>query len=375
MSQTLREPALRPSQKSDTEPTATAQTIWPRLGLRPLVLVGLAAVLLGVFTLSLALGSVRIPLGDVLSVLLGGEPAKATWTNIVLKFRLPKALTATLAGAALAVSGLQMQTLFRNPLAGPFVLGISSGASLGVALVVLAAGTTGSTLLAGLGLLGDFGLVAAASLGSASVLVLVLLVARRMNTMTLLILGLMFGYATSAIVSVLLYFSIAERIQAYVSWTFGSFGGVTWSQMRVLLPVVLLGLAVAAVSAKPLNALLLGETYARSMGLNVRRARFWIILSAATLAGAITAFCGPIGFLGVAVPHLCRSLFNTSDHRVIVPAAALMGGSIALVADLVAQMPGSQTILPLNAVAALIGAPIVSWIILKQKNLRASFAS
>jgi iron complex transport system permease protein len=375
MSQTLREPALRSSQKSDTEPTATSQTIWPRLGLRPLVLVGLAAVLLGVFTLSLALGSVRIPLGDVLSVLLGGEPAKATWTNIVLKFRLPKALTATLAGAALAVSGLQMQTLFRNPLAGPFVLGISSGASLGVALVVLAAGTTGSTLLAGLGLLGDFGLVAAASLGSASVLVLVLLVARRMNTMTLLILGLMFGYATSAIVSVLLYFSIAERIQAYVSWTFGSFGGVTWSQMRVLLPVVLLGLAVAAVSAKPLNALLLGETYARSMGLNVRRARFWIILSAATLAGAITAFCGPIGFLGVAVPHLCRSLFNTSDHRVIVPAAALMGGSIALVADLVAQMPGSQTILPLNAVAALIGAPIVSWIILKQKNLRASFAS
>jgi iron complex transport system permease protein len=340
-----------------------------------LALVGLAAVLLGVFILSLALGSVRIPLGDVLTVLLGGEPAKATWTNIVLKFRLPKALTATLAGAALAVSGLQMQTLFRNPLAGPFVLGISSGASLGVALVVLAAGTTGSTLLAGLSLLGDLGLVAAASLGSASVLVLVLLVARRMNTMTLLILGLMFGYATSAIVSVLLYFSIAERIHAYISWTFGSFGGVTWTQMRVLLPTVLLGLAVAAASAKPLNALLLGETYARSMGLTVRRARFWSILSAATLAGAVTAFCGPIGFLGVAVPHLCRSLFNTSDHRVIVPAAALMGGSVALIADLVAQMPSSQTILPLNAMTALIGAPMVSWVILRQRNLRVSFAS
>jgi iron complex transport system permease protein len=226
-----------------------------------------------------------------------------------------------------------------------------------------------------LGLLGDFGLAASASLGSASVLVLVLLVARRTNTMTLLILGLMFGYATSAIVSVLLYFSIAERIQAYVSWTFGSFGGVTWKQMQVLLPVVLLGLTTAAISAKSLNTLLLGEAYARSMGLAVRRSRFWIILSAAALAGSITAFCGPIGFLGVAVPHLCRSLLNTSDHRVIVPAAALMGGSIALFADLVAQMPGSQTILPLNAVTALIGAPIVSWIILKQKNLRASFAS
>jgi iron complex transport system permease protein len=340
-----------------------------------LVLVGLAAVLLGLFILSLALGSVRIPLGDIVTVLLGGEPTKATWTSIVLKFRLPKALTAMLAGAALAVSGLQMQTLFRNPLAGPFVLGISSGASLGVAVVVLLAGTAGSTLLAGLGFLGDLGLVAAASLGSASVLVLVLLVARRMNTMTLLILGLMFGYATSAIVSVLLYFSIAERIQAYITWTFGSFGGVTWVQMRVLLPAVLCGLAIAAVSAKPLNALLLGETYARSMGLTVRRARFWIILSAATLAGAITAFCGPIAFLGVAVPHLCRSLFNTSDHRVIVPAAILMGGIVALIADLVAAMPGSETILPLNAVTALIGAPLVVWVILRQRNLGASFAS
>lgn len=375
MSQTLPELAPPSVQEARATSTTTAQDVWPRLGLRPLALGGLAAVLLGLFTLSLALGSVRIPLRDILTVLVGGEPTKATWTNIVLKFRMPKALTATLAGAALAVSGLQMQTLFRNSLAGPFVLGISSGASLGVALVVLAAGTTGSTLLAGLGLLGDFGLVAAASLGSASVLVLVLLVARRMNTMVLLILGLMFGYATSAIVSVLLYFSIAERIQSYLSWTFGSFGGVTWTQMRVLLPVVLLGLVLAAAGAKSLNALLLGETYARSMGLTVRRARFWIILSAAALAGSVTAFCGPIGFLGVAVPHLCRSLLSTSDHRVIVPAAALMGGSIALVADVVAQMPGSQTILPLNAVTALIGAPMVSWVILRQRNLRSSFTS
>lgn len=352
----------------------TTGDAWPRLGQRPLALVGLAGALLGLFLLSLAVGSVNIPLDNIIAILMGGEPAKATWTNIVLKFRLPKALTATLAGAALAVSGLQMQTLFRNPLAGPFILGISSGASLGVALMVLAVGATGSTLLAGLGLLGDFGLVAAASLGSALVLALVLIVARRVSTMTLLVLGMMFGYATSAIVSILIYSSIAERIQAYISWTFGSFGGVTWSQIKVLAPTVLLGLIVALASAKPLNALLLGETYARSMGLTVHRVRFWIVASAATLAGAITAFCGPIGFLGVAVPHLCRSLFNTSDHRVLVPTAAMMGGIVALIADLVAQMPGRQAILPLNAVTALIGAPVVTWVILRQRNLRTSFA-
>jgi iron complex transport system permease protein len=363
------------AQKTKAKDVLATDDAWPRLGLHPLAFVGLAGALLGVFLLSLAVGSVSIPLDDIITILTGAEPAKATWTNIILKFRLPKAMTAVLAGSALAVSGLQMQTLFRNPLAGPFVLGISSGASLGVALVVLTAGTTGSTLLVGLGLLGDFGLIAAASLGSGLVLVLVLMVARRVHTMTLLILGLMFGYATSAIVSVLLYFSIAERVQSYVSWTFGSFGGVTWSQMKVLAPAVLMGLVVALASAKPLNALLLGEAYARSMGLNVQRARFSIIVSAAMLTGATTAFCGPIGFLGVAVPHLCRSLFNTSDHRVVVPAAALMGGIVALIADLVAQMPGSQTILPLNAVTALIGAPVVSWVILRQRNLRASFAS
>ena len=356
-------------------PTTLPQNAWPRLGLKPLLLVGLAAVLAGMLMLSLALGSVRIPLKDVVTVLLGGEPGKETWTNIVLKYRLPKALTAALAGAALAVSGLQMQTLFRNPLADPFVLGVSSGASLGVALVVLAVGSTGSILLAGLGLPGDIGLATAASVGSAAVLVLVLIVARKTNTLTLLITGLMFGYATNAIVSILLYFSIAERIQSYISWTFGSFGGVTWSQMRVLVPMVFIGLVVAVAEVKSLNALLLGETYAHSLGLAIRRARFWIILSSAVLSGSITAFCGPIGFIGIAVPHMCRSLFNTSDHRIIVPAVILMGGIVALVADLVAQMPGSQTVLPLNAVTALIGAPVVSWVILKQRNLRASFAS
>lgn len=349
-------------------------TKWPELGLRPVALLGLLGALLAVFLISLAIGSVSIPLPDILTILLGGEPARATWTSIVLKFRLPKAITAVLAGAALSIGGLQMQTLFRNPLAGPFVLGINAGASLGVALVILSVGTTGSLLLAGLGLAGDFGIALAASLGSASVLFLVMLVARRVETMTLLILGLLFGYATSAIVSILLYFSIAEQIQAYITWTFGSFGGVTWGQMRVLAPAVLLGLAIAWLSVKPLNALLLGESYARSLGLTVQRARFWVLVSASILAGTITAFCGPIAFIGVAVPHLCRSLFDSSDHRVLVPGCIMMGALVALAADLIAQLPGSQVVLPLNAVTALIGAPVVAWVILRRRNLQSSFA-
>ncbi len=341
---------------------------------RLFLLIVLALLLVGVFLLSLALGSVQIPLGDIVNVLLGGSASRDAWTSIILKFRLPKALTAMLAGAALGVGGLQMQTLFRNPLADPFVLGISSGASLGVALVVLTVGTTGMILLAGVTLLGDLSLVVAASLGSALMLGLVLVAARRVqSSVTLLILGLMFGYGVSALVSLLLYYSIAERIQAYVNWTFGSFGGVTWSQMEVFAPTILIGLVLAGVMSKSLNALLLGETYARSMGMNVRRARLWIIVSTALLAGAVTAFCGPIGFVGIAVPHICRSLLNTSDHRVLIPATILTGGIVAVLADLIAQVPGSQTVLPLNAITALIGAPVVIWIVLRGRGLKASF--
>lgn len=350
-----------------------AQPVYPHLGVRRLALLSLLVGLIAAFLLSLAVGSVNIPLREIITILTGGEATRAAWENIVLNFRLPKAVTAVLAGAALAVSGLQMQTLFRNPLADPYVLGISSGASLGAALVVLAAGTTGSVLLAGIGLLGDFGLAAASSLGAALVLVLVLFVARRVQSVvTLLILGLMFGYVTGAIVSLLIYFSIANRVQIYLSWTFGSFGGVTWGQMQVFVPVIVVGLAAALLLVKPLNALLLGETYARSLGLNVRRARVWIIASTALLAGAVTAFCGPVGFLGIAVPHVCRAIFGTSDHRALVPASILMGGMVALLADWVAQVPGSQVTLPLNAVTALIGAPVVIWVILRRRSLRSS---
>ncbi|MBW4430418.1 MAG: iron ABC transporter permease [Pelatocladus maniniholoensis HA4357-MV3] len=323
--------------------------------------------LLFAFLLDLALGSVDIPINEVVKILLGQAPEKATWAHIILKFRLPKALTATLAGAALGVSGLQMQTLFKNPLAGPFVLGISSGASLGVALVVLTASVTTPTLLNDLGIITDFGLVIAASLGAASVLGVMLVVSRRVQeTMTLLILGLLFGYATSAIVSILLQFSSKEQIQSYIMWTFGSFAGVTWKQLIVLIPVILLSLLVAVLQSKSLNALLLGESYARSLGLTVEKARFSIISSASILAGGITAFCGPIAFLGVAIPHLCRSLFMTSDHRILIPSVMIMGAILALVADLFSQLAVSQMVLPLNAITALIGTPVVSWVILKR---------
>ncbi|BAY90441.1 MULTISPECIES: FecCD family ABC transporter permease [unclassified Tolypothrix] len=349
--------------------------IFKSTSIRTLVFSLLIIGLILVFLLDLALGSVSIPIQEVINILLGQEPEKATWANIILKFRLPKALTATLAGAALGVSGLQMQTLFKNPLAGPFVLGISSGASLGVALVVLTASLTTPTLLNDLGIITDFGLVIAASLGAAAVLGLMLVVARRVQeTMTLLILGLLFGYATSAIVSILLQFSSKERIQSYIMWTFGSFAGVTWKQLIVLIPVIVCSLLVAVLQSKSLNALLLGEAYARSVGLTVEKARFSIISSASILAGGITAFCGPIAFLGVAIPHLCRSLFMSSDHRILIPGVMIMGGILALVADLFSQLWVSQMVLPLNAITALIGTPVVTWVILR-RNSQKSFPS
>lgn len=334
-----------------------------------LLLLGTAAL----FTLDLSLGSVRVPPEEVLAILAGNGSSVPAWEAIVSYFRLPKAVTALLSGAALAVSGLLMQTLFRNPLAGPYVLGLSAGASLGVALVVLSAGGA-ATLIGGLGILGDAGVVIAASAGSGLVLVLVLIAARRVSSLTLLILGVLFGYAASALVTVLMHFSLAERIQAYVTWTFGSFAGVSWSQLRVLAPTLLVGGLLAFAAAKPLNALLLGESHARSLGMAVVPARVLILVSTALLAGGTTAFCGPIGFLGVAVPHLARGLFQTSDHRLLVPATALCGSTIALIADLVSQLPGREEVLPLNAVTALLGAPVIAALILRRRSLDASFS-
>ena len=342
---------------------------------RMILALGLFPLLFFVFVLSLSLGSVHIPFVDILAILAGKETATPAWATIVYTIRLPRTITAVLAGAALSVGGLQMQTLFRNPLADPFVLGINAGASLGVAIVVLAVGTASGALIAGLGILGDLSLAAAASLGAGTVLGCVLLVSRKVQSaMTLLILGLMFGYATGAFVSILIYFSVPEQIQSYIIWTFGSFGGVSWKQIPVLGSVVALGLLVGFLCIKPLNALLLGENYARSMGLNVKRVRIYILISASMLAGATTAFCGPIAFLGLAVPHLCRSLLHTSDHRALMPAVICMGATLALFADLIGRLPGSQMVLPLNAVTSILGAPIVIWFILHRKNLNAAFS-
>jgi iron complex transport system permease protein len=356
--------------------TPAAEAPRLHLGLRYVPLFLLTIALLLMFMLVLAMGSVRIPLEDILAVLTGGEASKDSWKTIILQFRLPKATTAILAGAALGVSGLMMQTFFRNPLADPFILGVSSGASLGVAIVVLSTGVVGGVVIAGIGLAGDLALALSAGIGAGITMLIVLLVAHRIrSTMTLLILGLMFGYLTSAMVSLLLYFSIPERIRSYINWTFGTFGGTTWEQLRIFAPLVIIGLIGAFVLAKTLNALLLGEHYARSMGLNVQHARIAIVTITAILAGAVTAFCGPIGFIGVAVPHLCRTLLNTSDHRTLVPACVLMGGIVALTAALIAEMPGLDVVLPLNAVTSLIGAPVVIFVILRQRSGSKTFAA
>jgi iron complex transport system permease protein len=335
--------------------------------LQMVILIVMSGITLVSFLLSLSAGSVPIPLEQVLTILFHKEAERATWVTIIYDFRIPKALTAALAGAALGVSGLQMQTLFRNPLADPFILGISSGASLGVAIVVLSVGTANTSLLAVTGLLSNISLVVAASFGAGIVMILVIFIAQQVrSSITLLILGLMISYVTSAVVSLLLYFSIAERIHAYIAWSFGNFGGVTWSQLWVLGPTIGIGLFLAFLLTKALNALLLGETYARSMGMNIQMTRSGIVLSSAVLAGAVTAFCGPIAFLGVAVPHLCRALLRTSDHNVLIPACIWVGATTALVGDLIAQAPGFRIVLPLNAITSLVGAPIVIWVILQR---------
>lgn len=325
--------------------------------------------------LDLTIGSARIPLIEIFKVMCGMTPSQPTWSTIVLDFRLPKSITAMLSGGALAVAGLMMQTLFRNPLADPYILGISSGASLGAALVILVAGGGGVHFLAKVGILGDAGIILAASLGALCVFLLVGLLARHLHTVTLLIIGVLVGYVVSALTRILIHFSMPENVQAYLSWTFGSFSGVTWQQLPIFAPVVIIGLLLALRSIKSLNAFLLGETYARSLGIHPQRARWQIILSVSLLAGAVTAFCGLIAFIGIAVPHLCRGLLRSSNHREVLPACAIVGACVALAADLLSQMPGSAALLPLNSVTALIGAPVVVYVILKQRNLRKVFGS
>lgn len=343
-------------------------------GIYPKVrLAGLFLLLLLAFLLDISVGTVKIPLGDVFRILFSFSPGDDTWTFIVEKIRIPKACTAVLAGCGLSVSGLQMQTLFRNPLADPSVLGITAGASLGVAMVMLAGGSM-ATLFAirELGLSGSVLITLAACLGAGVIMVLVLLLSGRLrDNVLMLIIGIMIGSITISIISIWQYFSAPEQVKDYLLWTFGSLGGVTGGQLLILGTVIIAGLIMAWLSSKMLDALLLGENYARSMGLNPQRARLMIICSSSLLAGSITAFCGPIGFVGIAVPHITRQLFRTSSHRVLVPACCLTGTLLLLLCDVLSQLPGNQTTLPINIITALAGAPVVITLLLRQKNINA----
>ena len=337
------------------------------------VIIFLLVLLLILVLLNIALGSVYIPFPEILSTLSGHAIENEGWRNIIIQFRVPKAITAVLVGSGLGISGLLMQTLFRNPLAGPFVLGISSGASLGVAIAILAGMSLGFGLTQ-MGIGGAWILTVSASLGAILVLGIVVLVSLKVqDSMSLLIIGLMFGSATGAVVTVLQFFSKAESIQAYLVWTFGSLGGVTWQELEVFLPVVLIGLVVSFLMSKTLNALLLGDNYARSLGVDIKRARLMIIIVTAILAGTITAFCGPIAFIGIAIPHITRLIFNTSNHRILFPMVILCGAILMLICDIIAQIPGQQYTLPINAVTSVFGAPLVIMLVMRRKNFSKTF--
>ncbi|MFK5879392.1 MAG: iron ABC transporter permease [Flavobacteriaceae bacterium] len=323
--------------------------------------------LIAIWFLNISLGSVSIPFKDIFSSIFEGTASKDTWHTIVINVRIPKAIAAIMVGAGLSVSGLLMQTLFRNPLAGPFVLGISSGASLGVALLIL-----GTSLFGGFALLSvsNIGMAIAASLGSFLVLSAVLIAANKIrNTMSILIIGLMFGSLTSAIISVLAYFSSAEQLQQFIFWGFGSLGNLSWNELAVFGSLFFVGIVFVLFIIKPLNSMLLGENYAKSMGVNLKRIRNIILIITSILTGVITAFSGPIAFVGLAVPHLTKLIFNTSDHRVLIPAVLICGAILMLIADIIAQLPLSEYTLPINAITSLFGAPIVIWLLVRKRKM------
>ncbi len=317
---------------------------------------------------NISLGSVSIPIKEVISILYGGTPSKESWETIILSFRIPKTITAILVGSGLSISGLLMQTLFRNPLAGPFVLGISSGASLGVALLIL-----GSSLFGGVFVLfafSNWALSIAASLGSFLVLFAVIIAAQKVrNTMSILIIGLMFGSLTAAVISVLAYFSEATQIQQYMFWSFGSLGNLSWEEIGVFSVIFLFGILATFSIIKPLNSFLLGENYAKSLGINIKKSRNIILLITSLLTGVITAFSGPIAFIGLAVPHIAKLIFTTSNHKILLPAVAILGAIILLICDTIAQLPTSEFTLPINAITSLFGAPVVIWLLVRKKKM------
>ncbi|KAA0990079.1 FecCD family ABC transporter permease [Dyadobacter aurulentus] len=341
-----------------------------------LILTILGILTLAFFALDIMSGSVAIPLKEVFKIVAFQESENTAWLFIVEKIRIPKAITAVLAGCGLSVSGLQMQTLFRNPLAGPSELGITAGAGLGVASVMLAGGgSAGMYAIRELGISGSWLVILMASLGSGLVMSLIILIAGRVkDNVVLLIVGVMIGTITLSVVSVWQYISQPEQLQEYIMWTFGSLGGVTQYHLFALAVVVVFGLVLAYICSKSLNALLLGENYAKSMGLSIVRTRLLIMISTSLLTGSITAFCGPIGFIGIAIPHLTRSLLQTSNHRILIPATCLTGTVLMLFCDIVAQLPGTESVIPINVVTSLLGAPVVIWVILRSNNLRSSFS-
>lgn len=319
--------------------------------------------------LNMVLGSVNIPLKSVWNILTCQDGEALTWQNIIWKSRFPQALTALVAGAGLSISGLQMQTVFRNPLAGPSVLGISSGASLGVAFVVLFSGSIGGVALSHLGFMGEVALSVAAIAGSLSVMALIVFASHKVKgNVTLLIIGVMIGYLANAIIGILKFFSVEEDIKTYVIWGLGSFSRVSGNQMMLFVTIMLILIPLSFLLVKTLNLLMLGDGYARNLGLNIKRARVLVISCSGVLTAIVTAYCGPIIFLGLAVPHLCRAVFQTSDHRLLMPACLVMGAALALACNLIARMPGFEGALPVNSVTALIGAPVVASVLFRKRK-------
>lgn len=339
---------------------------------KPTLFLALAAAILILFLVNLLIGTVSIPADTIVRILLGSDSENEIYSNIVLKSRLPQALTSVMAGAGLAVSGLQMQVVFHNPLAGPSVLGVSNGASLGVAFVVLLSGSLGGVALSHMGYMGDAAMSVAAIVGALLVMGLILFVAQKVRgNVTLLIIGVMIGYLATAIIGVLKFFSTEEDVRAYVVWGLGSFSRVSGDQIILFVSIMCILLPLSMLLIKTMNMLLLGEDYAQNLGLNVRRARTNIILSSGILAAIVTAYCGPIMFIGLAVPHLCRAIFRTSDNRILMPGTLLVGATLALLCNLIARFPGLEGALPVNSVTSIIGAPIIAAVIFnRQKTMR-----
>lgn len=321
------------------------------------------------FLINISLGSVYIPVNKVFTIIFfPSNTENTTWQTIIFNYRMPKGVTAIIVGSGLSISGLLMQTLFRNPLAGPFVLGISSGASLGVAILILGASFLGFQISSFA--LSNFSMAIAASLGSFLVLLAVVITALRVrNTMSILIIGLMFGSFTSAIISILAYFSSAENLQQYMFWSFGSLGNLNWNDITVLASIFIIGTLLTFFVSKPLNSLLIGENYAKSMGVNIKKTRYITLISTCLLTGVITAFSGPIAFIGLAVPHLTKMFFTTANHKILLPAVAIIGAIVMLICDSISQLPNSEYTLPINAITSLVGAPVIIWLLVRKRKV------